>query len=631
MTYHAKHFNRHGKTIPDMFEDRLALTPDQAAIVFEQRKVTFSQLNDMSNRVAEWAIHTAHIQPRDVVALICDNCIEYVAVWLGLAKIGATVSLINTNLRGDALVHSFTVIETQCVVSGLSSQCTDAVRDIMDELKKSKSDMQFWYVDDTGGQGKTSIDTSGFKNLSTALAEQSVEEGSTALNQRYKELRRKNKIKSSDRLFYIYTSGTTGLPKAAVIKHTRMFLAGISFVCMHRLHKKDVLYVSMPLYHSAAGMVGVGVSWLGGITIVLRRKFSANAFMRDCAENGVTVIQYIGQIARYLMSTPHTKYDREHKVRKAIGNGMPPEIWQQFKDRFNIGYVGEFYASTEGNANLVNTQNRVGAIGYIPWIARFFYPIRMVKYNFDEEDVVRDAAGHCIDIRAGETGELINLVSMTDPLRSFDGYTNKKANDDKLMHDVFREGDVYFRTGDLVRQDKEGFIYFVDRIGDTYRWNGENVATSEVSQLMSKFEAFDEINVFGVEVKGNDGKAGMAAITLANTDNSSGETPSADDSGSVAPSKKLTYEDVEKHVDMSELYTFVSKQMASYQQPLFIRFQASMETTGTFKHKKMDWVKQGYDPNEVDDPLYFKDKQQKKYVRLTDEVHRGILDGKYRF
>lgn len=313
---------------------------------------------------------------------------------------------------------------------------------------------------------------------------------------------------------------------------------------------------------------------------------------------------------------------------------MPCEIWDEFKQRFNIPYIGEFYAATEGNASLINTQNKSGAMGYIPWVATLFYPVRIVRHDYEHEVPVRNQHGRCVDIMAGETGELINLVSTTDPIRAFDGYTDQRANENKLIRDVFKKGDMYFRTGDLVTQDKLGFIYFVDRIGDTFRWKGENVSTSEVTQLLSKHSEFDEINVYGVEVMNNDGRAGMAAVTLKNNNNNCNTSSDQHSSSSVTPgysgNNQLSYHTVESCIDMNELYQFIVSELAGYQQPLFIRFSSHMDTTGTFKHRKMDWVKQGYNPSDVNDPIYFKDAQQKKYVRLDAELYEKIQSGKMR-
>ena len=318
MQHHAKHFNRNHRTIPDTFDDRLKLSKNHPAIIFENRTITFNELNDLSNQIAEWGLNVAKLQPGDVVGLLCDNCIEYIAIWLGLSKIGCTTSLINTNLKGDPLLHSFTVVETKLIISGLSNNLSDNVNEIKSKLLEHNNQLQFWYINDTGNHN-IAIKHYGLQSLNDSLTQFNIKSGDTSYNHKYHQLRQQAKLNSSNLLFYIYTSGTTGLPKAAKIKHTRMFLAGISFVTMHALNKRDILYVSMPLYHSAAGMIGVGVSWLGGITIVLRRKFSAKSFMSDCAIHNVTVIQYIGQICRYLISTEPSRYDKQHKIKKAIG------------------------------------------------------------------------------------------------------------------------------------------------------------------------------------------------------------------------------------------------------------------------------------------------------------------------
>lgn len=306
----------------------------------------------------------------------------------------------------------------------------------------------------------------------------------------------------------------------------------------------------------------------------LRRKFSASQFFSDCAAHDVTIIQYIGQLARYLLSSASSPHDSRHRVRMALGNGMGEDVWDGFRSRFGIDIIAEFYASTEGSANLVNTLNIKGVIGWIPPIARYVYPVRIVRFDAVEERPVRDAKGHCIECVADEVGELLSKIDARDPLRHFDGYSNARATSDKILSNVFAHGDRWFRSGDLVRSDAQGLLRFVDRVGDTFRWKGENVATTEVAAVLGAFvgtrgAAIAEVNVYGVFIAGNEGRAGMASISL-----------------QVAEGAQPT-KFIESDFDLAGLYNFLRSQLSVFQNPLFLRFQQEMEVTGTFKHRKV--------------------------------------------
>ena len=423
-----------------------------------------------------------------------ENRPEFLITWLGLAKVGVTCALINTNVRGQPLVHSI-------------SQCTPVAFIVGAELLSTVHDVRHLLPSSLRlfSHGKPA---DGFVDLSAeldALAAHPPPPSALSFASH------RSGLTASSLLFYIFTSGTTGLPKAARIRHSRFYLGSVSFSTFFHLLPSDRLYSALPLYHSVGGILAVGMSWHCGGSLVLRRKFSASAFFQECYESDVTVIMYIGQLCKYLIHTPSTGYEAKHRVRIAIGNGMPAEIWEAFQRRFHIPAIGEFYASTEGNANLVNNRNRVGAIGYIPWIATFIYPVRIVAFDYALEQPLRDpVTGLC---REAKEGELIGKLS-TDPLRAFDGYTSTAATTEKVLTSVFRSHDQWFRTGDLMRRDDEGYIYFVDRIGDTYRWKGENCATTEVERVLSGWPGVKEVNVYGVRVGDYDGKAGMAAVVL---------------------------------------------------------------------------------------------------------------------
>ena len=451
--------------------------------------------------MAYWALQHG-LGPHDVVSLMMDNRPEFIITWLGLAKVGVTCALINTNVRGQPLVHS--IEQCQPVAFIVGAELLHTVSDVRHQLPPSLRLFSHGKPADGFVELTTELDALAARPLPpSALSFASQRVGLT----------------SSSLLFYIFTSGTTGLPKAARIRHSRFYLGSVSFSTFFHLRASDRLYSALPLYHSVGGILAVGMSWHCGGSLVLRRRFSASAFFQDCYEQDVTVVMYIGQLCKYLMHTPVSAYEERHRVRIAIGNGMPADIWEAFQRRFHIADIGEFYASTEGNANLVNNRNRPGAIGYIPWIATFIYPVRVVAFDYSTEQPVRDpTTGLC---REASEGELLGKLS-SDPLRAFDGYTSSAATSEKVLTSVFHPHDQWFRTGDLVRRDEEGYIFFVDRIGDTYRWKGENCATTEVERVLSAWPGVKEVNVYGVKVGGHDGKAGMAAIVL--HDDTGGDT-----------------------------------------------------------------------------------------------------------
>mmetsp|Transcript_18379 Transcript_18379/g.31295 ORF Transcript_18379/g.31295 Transcript_18379/m.31295 type:complete len:314 (+) Transcript_18379:1-942(+) len=307
-------------------------------------------------------------------------------------------------------------------------------------------------------------------------------------------------------------------------------------------------------------------------------------------------MQYIGELCRYLLSQPETQYDKS-RIRLAIGNGLRPDIWKQFQKRFNIDVIAEFYAATEGNASVLNSKNKAGAVGYIPPLIMKLYPLELVRLEDDNETPKRDKNGLCILCKPGEKGELLGKIDNSDPTRKFDGYLNKKATEKKILRDVKKKGDQYFRTGDLLKVDSEGFFYFVDRLGDTFRWKGENVATSEVEFVMSKVPGIALVNVYGVLVPHHDGRAGCAALI---TD------------------EKFSFE---------ELYETVTNELPSYARPLFLRIMAGMDTTSTHKLQKVQVRKEGIDINKITDKFYFRDDKQKKFVPLTPEIYEQIQQG----
>ena len=364
----------------------------------------------------------------------------------------------------------------------------------------------------------------------------------------------------------------------------------------------DIVYTCLPLFHSAGGGLGAGMMLTGGVTMVLRKKFSAKNFFSDCAKHNVTVVQYIGELCRYLLaSPPNDLVDKKHQVRVAIGNGLRPEIWPEFQKRFNIPEIGEFYGSTEGNGALFNhcsTPEGVGAVGRLGALLKRATGMKLAKFDVLNDVLVRGPDGFCIEVGPGEPGELLMPIKPDDPSTRFAGYSDAKATEKKIVRDAFVKGDMYFTTGDLLSRDAKGYYHFVDRIGDTFRWKGENCSTTEVTEVISTFPGVEDCNVYGVVVPNNqDGRAPCAALTPKDGDM--------------------------KNLDLNALLKHCSKNLPAYAVPLFIRVTPQIAVTATLKHQKGDLRNEGIDISKVKDAIYYWN-GDKGYVPLTPELYAKI-------
>jgi fatty-acyl-CoA synthase len=681
------------RTTADLFSARASRTPSATALVFEGRSWSYAALERASNRVAAWALsdELAHalqqhqqlqgegsggaLRPRQVVALMMSNRADFIILWLGLAKVGVAIALINTNLKGSSLAHCVRSCGARMIIVG--AECAEALAGVCGEL----SDLPvFVHTEETlPSQRSSAAVTSLSPTVLTALVgphanpHQPSRDLSDTLSTfpdngtaDYAALRQRACLGPTDLLFCIFTSGTTGLPKAARIKHLRFAMIPASFCAFFDLRSDDRIYCCLPLYHSAGGMIGVAVSWNLGATLVLARKFSARNFFADCERERCTVIQYIGQLCSYLLSTPPSpSTDRAHRVRVALGNGLSSEVFRAFQSRFGVRDIAEFYASTEGNANLVNAWNMPGVIGWIPAVAKLVYPLRVLRFDPVAETPVRGGPdGRCIEAGVGEVGELVARIG-NDPLRAFDGYTDARATNAKILSGVFRQGDRWFRSGDLVRIDREGFVYFVDRVGDTFRWKGENVATTEVAAVLQAFQPataagagqslqsetsptvlLREANVYGVSVPGHEGRAGMAALVLGQEGDSEPGSGAAEERLSnghqhhqqlVSPSSSSSSSSpavLASRFDFSGLWSHCASQLPLYAVPLFLRVQASLDTTGTFKQRKVDLQAEGFDPvlivHERHEVVLLRDDVRRTFVPLDKETYARIQAGQVR-
>ncbi|XP_073987990.1 long-chain fatty acid transport protein 4-like isoform X4 [Rhodnius prolixus] len=575
----VRRLSRRNMCIGEIFRENVKKNPNKVCFVFEDKEWTLGEVEDYSNKIAN--LFKSHgYRKGDAVGLMLENRPEFVCIWLGLSKIGVITALINFNLRQNSLLHSINVAKCQAFIFG--EEFSDAIKEICNQL----SGVRLYSF--SAGEPRLPKGELGERQISKLLAETSSSPPNL------------DEINFHDRLLYIYTSGTTGLPKAAVITHARyVFLAGaISYQIWFK--RSDRFYTPLPLYHTAGGAMSIGQAIVYGACVVIRKKFSASSYFSDISKYNCTVAQYIGEMCRYILATPPKPTDTQHKIRVIFGNGLRPQIWKEFVQRFNIPKVGEFYGATEGNANIANIDNTIGAIGFVSRIIPSVYPISIIKVDPSTGEPLRNADGLCITCKPGEPGVFIGKIIPSNPARAFLGYVNEKESEKKIVYDVSKKGDSAFLSGDIIVADEFGYLYFKDRTGDTFRWKGENVSTSEVEGIVSNLVDFKDCVVYGVEVPGSEGRAGMAAIV-----------------------------DKENSINLNKLTDGIKKALPSYARPMFLRILNEVEMTGTYKMKKLDLQKEGFDPSLIRDKLYYSSPSG-CYEPLTQDVYTQLKTGKIR-
>jgi fatty-acyl-CoA synthase len=568
----------HRTTLPDIVDKLGETFGDKLALTSPTDSLTYSGLAARANQYAHWAL--AHgIRSGAVVALMMPNCAEYVAIWLGIVHVGGVVALINTNLTGDALAHSLTVANARYIIVDSSNE-----RAALTARARTMQEIHCWV------HGSTPA----FEPCSARLCVQSYP--STKLSEVDGSL-----PTTADRALLIFTSGTTGLPKAANITHARLLEWSYWFAGLMDTRPNDRMYNCLPMYHSIGGVVAIGSLLVNGGSVVIRPAFSARRFWSDIVSNDCTLFQYIGELCRYLVNSPLDPHETQHRLRLCCGNGLRQDVWTTFQQRFRIPRIVEFYASTEGNVSLYNCEGKPGSIGRIPPFLSHHFPVALIKCN-DAAKPLRNEAGFCIRSAPDEVGEAIGKIADTEDggTSQFDGYTDPAASEAKVLRDVFVKGDRWFRTGDLMRRDRAGFFYFIDRAGDTFRWKGENVSTAQVAEAVSSCPGVSQAVVYGVAVPHADGKAGMATIV-------------------VQPTFALAH-----------LREHLATQLPEYARPLFLRIAGSLQITGTFKPTTVQLGEDGYDPHRIEDPLYLNDRFHDKFVRLDPACYDMIIRGEVR-
>ncbi len=562
-----------------LVENNAASIPGAIALICEDETITWQELNERANRIA----HTlkAHgIGAGDCVSIFMQNRIEFVVNVVAICKLGATAGMINTNLTRQQLTHCINLIDSRKCIFG--EELTEPLNEVREELALEDG-KDYLFVRD-GGTGPA-------PNWAMELSSQDSDASPTNPPET-------RQVEAGTTAFYIFTSGTTGLPKAARVTHKRVLPAGaMSGEVLLRISQQDRMYNCLPLYHGTGLMIGLTAAFTVGASTVIKRKLSVSAFWDDIRRHNCTSFVYIGEFIRYLMSREKTLKDRENPVRTIVGNGLRPDIWLDFKERFDIERIGEFYGASEGNGAFANVFNKDCTVG------TGAAPAKIVAYDVAADEVVKDGAGRCIEVADGETGLLLFEITQKS---EFEGYTSEDATSKKIIRDALKDGDAYFNTGDLMKVVDVGFAFgqkhyqFVDRVGDTFRWKSENVSTNEVGEIVNQFDQIIFSNAYGVEIPGTDGRAGMAAIVLR---------------------EGLTIEDM----DLERLSAHIQDNLPSYARPIFLRLLDELPTTTTHKLQKNDLRDQAFHLDQVTHPLFVLKPGEANYCRLDSDFYDAII------
>ena len=544
-------------------------------IIFEDRAITFGEFNTLANRYANY-FGSLGLEKGDVVGILMENRPEFLIAASGLSKLGVIVSLINNGVRKEVLAHALNICDAKMLIVG--HELMEHFLEIKEHVHLQEPGLIFA---ENEGLDLSAID--GITDLKPLLASSSDNNPPTT-----------SAVSSDDVIVYIYTSGTTGLPKACAVTQKRWLVLGNLFTIFGKLSPETSQYMVLPLYHNSGFDIGFSMTIVSGCTMVLRRKFSARSFWDDVRKYNINVFVYVGELCRYIFNQPEKPDDIDNPMQIIVGNGMRGELMEPLRKRFGFESIYEVYGATEGVGSFLNLEQIPGMCGSLDMLGRRQGEI--IKYDLDKDEIVLDENGFAIKCDIGETGLLICEINQ---LNVFAGYVNNpQATEEKIMRNVLQEGDCYFNSGDLVCLGEKDYFSFVDRMGDTFRWKSENVSTNQVSNVVNRFGQMEDVNVYGVQVPGVEGRCGMAAIKLLD--------------GAA--------------IDWAKLGAFVCANLPSYARPYFIRLRDTIDATNSFKQMKTQLQKEGFDPSTINDPLYFLDPEKGIYVQLTPELYKEIVN-----
>lgn len=542
--------------------------PDRIALKFEDELVTYGAYNERVNHLAA-LLRREGVAPGTPVAIQCQNSPLFLAALGAVAKLGAIAALINTHLEGAGLTHVL-------AVSGARVGICDE-HAVLGLERVAGSHPVHFFTDATDAKLSRGVDP--IAPATRPAPEPDIPD-----------------VRGGDVFLYIYTSGTTGYPKPAIVRHLRFTMGGVTLSQLLGIEPGETVYAPLPLYHGESLFVGFSPAFRAGAAFASRRRFSASAFLDDVRRHEAVAFVYVGELCRYLLRQPASSHDRDHRLRVAAGAGLRPDIWPAFQERFGITRIIEMYGATEGNIALQNDGGPRGSVGRPHPLLED--QLQLARFDLSRGELVRGGDGFCVPCASDEPGELFGRVGGRSAME-YDGYTDRAATERKVIRDAFEPGDAWFRTGDLLRRDAGGWYYFVDRIGDTFRWKGENVATQEVADVLNGAPGVTEANVYGVAVPGEDGRAGMVALVLADGVSFDGEG----------------------------FYRHAASHLPAYAQPAFVRLLPEMDVTGTLKQRKLTLAAGGFDPNRIGEPLFVRDDVSGAYVPLTPDVLEAIRTG----
>lgn len=481
------------------------------------------------------------------------NSAEFLMIMFATLCMGAGPAFINYNLEGKALMHCLDVCQTKLLIADEDGGCQQRI-----------------------DGSRTEIESKGAKivTLDAILRQQISARPATVPGDEWR-----NGMTGDMPYCLIYTSGTTGLPKGCPFTLARTHLLGFHLSPPYgTVRGKDCWYSPMPLYHGT-GIITSSTALLTGVGIAIAPRFSVSNFWPDIHDSGSTAFIYVGETARYLLAAPPHPLERKHKLRLAYGNGLRPDVWAKFQDRFNIPEIAEFFNSSEGVFSLIAWQRGPylrGCVGHhgLPFrrlLNNVYIPVRI---DFETGDIWRDPqTGFAQRTPYAEGGEMLVAVPSK---AAFGGYwRNEEATNKRFATDVFAKGDLYYRSGDALRRSDDGHWYFLDRLGDTFRWKSENVSTAEVAEVLGKYPGISEANVYGVSIPGHEGRAGCAALHLE----------------SIAQAQDARY--------LEDLLRYCRANMPRYAVPVFLRIVARSSHIHNHKQNKVGLRQEGVDPEKV--------------------------------